>query len=98
MTEQTNINKTSPEIIYLIINEYDDPATHFSQLTEVSWCTEKIDDNSIPYVRTGSAKIWYDRYLAAREKHHDRVSQLVSQIEDLKKRLQEVRDAVSRPN
>lgn len=54
--ELPNIVKTAPERIYLVIGEdCHDDATFSGD--GVTWCADKIDDNSIPYVRADRAAL-----------------------------------------
>lgn len=45
---------TAPERLYLVIGTDADSDTNFDEL-EVTWCTDKIDENSIAYVRADIA-------------------------------------------
>lgn len=47
---------TAPERIYLVIGEDCPDEAEFSSLGEVTWCEDKIDANSIEYVRADAAQ------------------------------------------
>lgn len=56
----SKIVQTAPAKIYLVIGEDCEPDTDFAELTRsyedlVTWCADKIDDNSIEYVRADLA-------------------------------------------
>ena len=52
-----NIVATAPERIYLVIGEDVDKSTDFADLCGegITWCEDKIDGNSIEYVRAALA-------------------------------------------
>jgi hypothetical protein len=55
-----NVQATAPERIYLVIGDDVEPDTDFAELDRlggVSWCADKIDDNSIEYVRADLASL-----------------------------------------
>lgn len=54
--EPPRVVKTAPERIYLVIGE-DCPDDATFSGDEVTWCADKIDDNSIPYVRADRAAL-----------------------------------------
>ena len=50
-----NVVATAPERLYLVIGEDCPPEEDFGTLDEVTWCADKIDENSIEYVRADRA-------------------------------------------
>lgn len=56
-----HVQATAPARIYLVIGEDVEPDTDFDDLERgmygVTWCADKIDDNSIPYVRADLASL-----------------------------------------
>lgn len=67
------VQATAPERIFLVIGEDTEPDTNFRQLEiasdTITWCEDKIDDNSIPYVRE-------DRVVSERDALAGRVAEL----------------------
>jgi len=52
---QANVARTAPKSIYLVIGEGCPPEADFTDCDEVTWCKDKIDANSIKYVRADLA-------------------------------------------
>lgn len=55
-----NVVATAPKKIYLVIGEDTQPDTDFPRLVsaageDITWCEDKIDPNSIPYIRADLA-------------------------------------------
>lgn len=58
--ELPKVEATAPERIYLVIGDDVEPDTDFAELDRlggVTWCADKIDDNSIEYVRADLASL-----------------------------------------
>lgn len=54
--DEREVVSTAPERIYLIIGEECPDSARFKDLTDVSWCEDKIDSNAIPYVKAAIAE------------------------------------------
>lgn len=50
-----NVAKTAPAKIHLVIGEDCPPEADFTDCDEVTWCSQKIDANSITYIRADLA-------------------------------------------
>jgi hypothetical protein len=53
--ELPNITKTAPKRIWLVIGEDAPAEANFTECSEVTWCEDQIDTNSIAYVRADLA-------------------------------------------
>jgi hypothetical protein len=55
MAEPSNVAKTAPKKIWLVIGEDCPPEADFTDCDGVTWCQDKIDANSISYIRADVA-------------------------------------------
>lgn len=55
MAEPSNVAKTAPKKIWLVIGEDCPPEADFTDCDGVTWCQDKIDANSIAYIRADVA-------------------------------------------
>jgi len=50
-----NVVKTAPEKIYIVIGDDCPPEEPFTNLDEVTWCQDNVNNNDIVYVRADLA-------------------------------------------
>jgi len=63
----TTTNTEAPPRIFLVIGEDCPRDAQWDQLEEVTWCADKIDDNSIEYVRADTARAQIDSVTRERD-------------------------------